>query len=247
MGTPSISACMEIKDGTHPAKIVLMPGDPLRAKYVAETYLENPVLFNDVRGMLGYTGIYDGEEISVMGSGMGIPSISLYAHELFTQFGVEGIIRIGSAGGVSDDVNVRDVVVAMSASTNSAAPERYGLPGHIAPTADWGMLLKSVEIADQMGVHTAVGSVYSSDFFYYPDPDVAKKEREAGLLAVEMESAGLYTEAMYAHKKALALFTISDHLLKPEHLSPEEIRTSFNEMMEIALKTAAAETRELKG
>ncbi|MEE8885272.1 MAG: purine-nucleoside phosphorylase [Eubacteriales bacterium] len=247
MGTPSISACMEIKDGTHPAKIVLMPGDPLRAKYVAETYLEDPVLFNDVRGMLGYTGKYDGVEVSVMGSGMGIPSMSLYAHELFTQFGVEGIIRIGSAGGVGDDVNVRDVVMAMSASTNSAAPERYGLPGHIAPTADWGMLRKAVNIADEMNVHTAVGSVYSSDFFYYPDPEVAKKEKEAGLLAVEMETAGLYTEAMYAHKKALAIFTISDHLFKPEHLTPEEIRTSFNEMMVIALKTAAAETKELEG
>ena len=245
MGTPSISACMEIKDGTHPAKIVLMPGDPLRAKYVADTYLENPVLFNDVRAMYGYTGMYDGVEVSIMGSGMGIPSMSLYAHELFTQFGVEGIIRIGSAGGVGDTDNVRDIVVAMSASTNSAAPERYGLPGHIAPTADWDMLRTAVKIADDMKLRTSVGSVYSSDFFYYPDPEVAKKEREAGLLAVEMETAGLYTEAMYCHKKALGLFTVSDHLFKPEHLTPEEIRTSFNDMMVIALKTAAEITKKL--
>ena len=245
MGNVSPSACMEVKDGTHVAKVVLMPGDPLRAKYVAETYLQNPVLFNDVRGMLGYTGIYDGAEVSVMGSGMGIPSITLYSHELFTFYGVEGIIRIGSAGGVGDNVNVRDVVVAMRASTNSAAPSRYGLPGTIAPTADWDMLRDAVRIADEMGVRTSVGSVYSSDFFYYPDPAVAEKEKEAGLLAVEMESAGLYTEAMYAHKKALALFTISDHLFKPEHLSPEEIKTSFHEMMEIALKTAADTVRKL--
>lgn len=246
MGTPSPSACMEIKDGTHVAKVVLMPGDPLRAKYVAENYLKNPVLFNDVRGMLGYTGLYEGEEVSVMGSGMGIPSMGLYAKELFSFFDVEAIIRIGSAGGVGDDVNVRDVVVAMSASTNSAYPSRFGLPGSIAPTADWGLLRDAVNIADEMNVRTSVGSVYSSDFFYYPDPDVAQKEKDAGLLAVEMETAGLYTMAMYAHKKALGLFTISDHLFKPEHLTAEEIRTSFHEMMEIALKTAAKFAREHK-
>ncbi|MEE1114968.1 MAG: purine-nucleoside phosphorylase [Eubacterium sp.] len=246
MGNVSPSACMEIKDGTHVAKIVLMPGDPLRAKYVAETYLENPVVFNDVRNMLGYTGTFEGVEVSGMGSGMGIPSIGLYAHELFNFFGVEGIIRIGSAGGVADTVNVRDVVVAMSATTNSAYPSRYGLPGTLSPTADWAMLRDAVNIADEIGVRTSVGSVYSSDFFYYPDPAVAEKERAAGLLAVEMEAAGLYTEAMYAHKKALALFTVSDHLFKPEHLTPEEIKTSFNEMMLIALKTAAKATKELE-
>lgn len=229
---------MEVKDGTHIAKCVLMPGDPLRAKYVAETYLENPVLFNDVRGMLGYTGTYEGREVSVMGSGMGIPSIGLYAHELYEYYGVDAIIRIGSAGGVGDDVNVRDIVVAMSASTNSAYPSRFGLPGNIAPTATWSLLRDAVSIADEMGIRTSVGSVYSSDFFYYPDPKVAEKEKEAGLLAVEMESAGLYTQAMYSHKKALALFTISDHLFKPEHLTPEEIRTSFDDMIVVALKTA---------
>lgn len=234
----SPSACMEVKDGTHIAKCVLMPGDPLRAKYVAETYLEDPVLFNDIRGMLGYTGKYEGKEVSVMGSGMGIPSMGLYAHELFTFFGVEAIIRIGSAGGVGEDVNVRDVVIAMSATTNSAYPSRYGLPGSLAPTADFGLLRDAVNIADELGVKTAVGSVYSSDFFYYPDPAVAEQERKAGLLAVEMETAAVYTEAMYAHKKALGIFQVSDHLFKEEALSPEEIRTSFNDMMVIALKTA---------
>ena len=238
MGTPSPSACMEIKDGTHVAKVVLMPGDPLRAKYVAETYLENPVVFNDVRNMLGFTGTYEGKEVSVMGSGMGIPSIGLYSHELYHFFGVEGIIRIGSAGGVGEKVNVRDVVLAMSATTNSAYPSRYGLPGQLAPTADWEMLRTAADIADEMGVKTAVGSVYSSDYFYDPDPEVSEKERKAGLLAVEMETAGLYTEAMYAGKKALSILQVSDHLFKTDHLTPDEIRTSFHEMMEIALKTA---------
>lgn len=236
----SPSACMEVKDGTHIAKYVLMPGDPLRAKYVAETYLENPVLFNDVRGMLGYTGLFEGKEVSVMGSGMGIPSMGLYAHELFSFFGVEGIIRIGSAGGVGDTVNLRDVVIAMSATTNSAYPSRYGLPGALAPTADWELLRNAAAIADEMGVKTSIGSVYSSDFFYYPDPAVSQKERDAGLLAVEMETAALYTEAMYAHKKALSVLSISDHLFKEGALTPEEIKTSFHEMMEIALKTAVS-------
>ncbi len=238
MGTPSPSACIEIKDGTHVAKVVLMPGDPLRAKFVADNYLENVVCFNDVRNMLGYTGTYQGTEVSVMGSGMGVPSMVLYAHELFTFFGVEAIIRIGSAGAIADEVKVRDVLLAMSASTNSAVPSRYGLPGQIAPTADWGMLRTAAGIADEMGVHTSVGSVYTSDFFYYPDPEVNRKVKEAGLLAVEMETAGLYTEAMYAHKKALSILSISDHIFTGDHLSPAEIRTSFHEMMEIALKTA---------
>ena len=143
----SPSACMEVKDGTHVAKVVLMPGDPLRAKYVADTYLKDVVCFNDVRNMLGYTGTYEGKEVSVMGSGMGIPSMGLYAHELFSCFGVEAIIRIGSAGGVGENVKVRDVVVAMSASTNSAFPDQYGLPGKLAPTADFGLLRTAVEIA----------------------------------------------------------------------------------------------------
>ena len=241
MGNVSPSACMEIKDGTHVAKTVLMPGDPLRAKFVAETYLENPVLFNDVRGMLGYTGTYEGKEISVMGRGMGVPSMVLYAHELFTFFDVDAIIRIGSCGGLGEDVNVRDVLVAMTASTNSNHIKSYDFIGTVAPTANWSMLKKAVSVADEMGVRTSVGSVYTSDFFYHPNKTLNEKLRNMGILAVEMETAGLYLEAMNSHKKALSILSVSDHIFTGDHLSPEEIKTSFHEMMEIALKTAAAQ------
>ena len=237
--TSSPSACIELKEGTHIAKVVLMPGDPLRAKYIAEHYLENPVLFNDVRNMLGYTGTYEGKEISVMGSGMGMPSFTLYAYELFTFFGVEAIIRVGSAGGLLETVHVRDVVLAMSASTNSAMATSYNLPGVLAPTADYGLLKEAVKAADEMGVHTAIGSVYTSDYFYHPDKEVNVKAKSLGLLAVEMEAAGLYLTAMAAHKKALAIFTISDHIFTGEALSAAERQDSFHEMMEIALRTAA--------
>ena len=221
MGKVSPSACIDVKDGTHVAKVVLMPGDPLRAKYVAEHYLENPVLFNDVRGMLGYTGLFEGKEVSVMGSGMGIPSLTLYAHELFSFYGVEAIIRIGSAGGIADSVKCRDVLLAMSATTNSAYSDAIDLPGHVAPTADWGMLKTAWDMAEEMGVRTSVGSVYTSDFFYYPNAAMKVNEN-----------------AMADHKKALSVLSISDHVFSGEHLSPEEIRDSFHEMMEIALKTA---------
>lgn len=236
--TTTPSACIQVKEGTHIAKCVLMPGDPLRAKFIADTYLENPVLFNDVRNMLGYTGTYQGKEISVMGSGMGIPSMVLYAHELYNFLGVESIIRVGSAGALQDDVHVRDVVVAMTASTNSNHINSYPLVGTPAPTADFDMLRAAVEIADEMGVTTDVGSVYCSDFFYHPDKSVNQKAKEMGLLAVEMETAGLYLEAMASHKRALSILTISDHIFNGEFLTPEEIREGFHEMMEIALKTA---------
>lgn len=240
MGQTSPSQCIEVKDGTHVAKCVLMPGDPLRAKYVAEHYLENLVLFNDVRGMYGYTGLYEGKEVSVMGSGMGIPSITLYATELFSFFGVEAIIRIGSAGAIADDVKVRDLVLAMTATTNSAYSDCLAMPGHVAPCATWEMLRDAANIADEMNVKTSVGSVLSSDYFYYPDPDmkINEKAKNLGILAVEMESAGLYLTAMRLHKKALAMFQISDHVFTGDHLNPQQIRESFHEMMEIALKTA---------
>ena len=229
---------MEFKEGTHVAKCVLMPGDPLRARYIAEHYLENPVLFNDVRNMYGYTGLYEGKEVSVMGSGMGVPSIVLYTHELFNFFGVEAVIRVGSAGALQEDVHVRDVVIAMSASTNSASITSYGLPGIPAPTADYGMLRNAVAAAEEMGVRADVGSVYTSDYFYHPDKDVNQKAKDMGLLAVEMETAGLYLEAMASHKKALSILTISDHIFTGEALSAADRQDSFHEMMEIALKTA---------
>ena len=238
MTKSSPSACIELKENTHIAKCVLMPGDPLRAKYIAEHYLENPVLFNDVRNMLGYTGLYEGKEVSVMGSGMGVPSLGLYVHELFSFFGVEAVIRVGSAGALQDGVRVRDVVIAMSASTNSSYVTAWDLPGVPAPTADWGMLETAVAAARQMGVRADVGSVYTSDFFYHPDPAVNEKARAMGLLAVEMETAGLYLTAMAAGKKALSILTISDHIFTGEALSAAERQDSFHEMMEIALKTA---------
>ncbi len=238
MMTTSPSACIQIKEGTHVAKCVLMPGDPLRAKFIAETYLENPVLFNDVRNMFGYTGTYEGKEVSVMGSGMGVPSMVLYAHELYNFFDVESIIRVGSGGGLQDDVHVRDVVIAMTASTNSAHIGSYPLVGTPAPTADFEMLRAAVNAAEEMGVTADVGSVYTSDFFYHPDKTVNQKAKDMGLMAVEMETAGLYLEAMSSKKRALSILTISDHIFNGEFLTPQEIRESFHEMMEIALKTA---------
>lgn len=242
MTKSSISESISITEGEI-AKVVLMPGDPLRAKYVAEHYLENPVCFNTVRNMLGYTGLYQGKKISVMGSGMGIPSMGIYATELYTQFDVDAIIRIGSAGGLTDEVNLRDVVIAMAASTNSGYGAAYGLPGTYANAADYGMLADSVEISKKMGVSARVGLVYSSDFFYYPQPDINDKLRKLGHLAVEMETAGLYWTAQACGKKALSILTISDHLFKNGALTAEERQNSFHEMMEIALETAWRATR----
>ncbi len=239
MKNESPSSCIALKEGTHVAKAVLMPGDPLRAKYVAEHYLEHPVLFNDVRNMYGYTGTYEGREISVMGSGMGMPSFTLYAYELYRFFGVEAIIRIGSAGAISDGIQLRDLVIAMSASTNSGMATAYNLPGIVAPTASFELLLEAVRAADELGIKKKVGTVYTSDFFYHPDPDVNQKAKALGHLAVEMEAAGLYLTAMAAGKKALAMFQISDHVFTGEALSAAERQDGFREMMEVALKTAS--------
>ncbi|MEG1918126.1 MAG: purine-nucleoside phosphorylase, partial [Oscillospiraceae bacterium] len=229
----SISASIAAPEDSI-AKVVLMPGDPLRAKFVAEHYLENPVCFNTVRNMLGYTGSYRGKKISVMGSGMGIPSMGLYAQELYTQFGVEAILRIGSAGGIADHVHVRDVVIAMAASTNSNYGAGYDIPGTLAPAADYGLLSSAAEAAKRLGIPAAVGTVYTSDFFYYPQADINEKMRRLGHLAVEMETAGLYLTAMGCGKKALSLLTISDHLFTGEALDAAARQDSFHQMMEIA-------------
>ena len=234
----SPSASIVLKPGTHFAECVLMPGDPLRAKYIAEHYLENPVLVNDVRNMLAYTGTYEGKEVSVMGSGMGVPSLGLYVHELFAFFGVKAVIRVGSAGGLGDDIRLRDVVIAMSASTNSSFVGAYDVHGIVAPTADYEMLKNAAAAAEEMGVRADVGSVYTSDFFYHPDPDINRKLKDMGILCVEMETAGLYLQAMAHHKRALSILTISDHIFTGEALSAEDRQDSFHEMMEIALKTA---------
>ena len=218
------------------AKTVLMPGDPLRAKYIADTYLENVKCFNTVRNMFGYTGTYKGKEISVMGGGMGMPSMGIYSYELYNFYDVESIIRIGSAGAFQDDVNVMDVVIGMGACTNSNYASQYDLPGTFAPIADFELLEKAVNIARKQGTNVKVGNILSSDTFYNDDNRVNGKWLKMGVLAVEMEAAALYMNAARAGKKALCILTISGHLYKAEALSAEERQTGFRQMMEIALE-----------
>ena len=221
------------------AKVVLMPCDPLRAKTLADNYLSDVVLFNDTRNMLGFTGTYQGKTISVMGHGMGVPSIGIYTQELYSQFGVDAIIRIGSAGGLDMSVNPKDVVIAEAASTNSNYGNAYGIPGQLAACADWDMLKTAYEAAEKRHINARVGKVYTSDFFYYPQKGLNEKLRDFGHLCVEMETAGLYWTACANGKKALSILSISDHLFKPEALSAEERQNSFTDMMLIALDTAA--------
>ena len=220
------------------AQTVLMPGDPLRAKYIAETYLTEVKCFNSVRNMLGFTGKYNGKEISVMGSGMGMPSIGIYSYELYQFYNVESIIRIGSAGALHEDIDLKDIVFAQGACTDSRFAYQYELPGSFAPIADFSLLEQAVSEARALGTRFKVGNVVSSDIFYNVYPEAAKKWAGMGVLCVEMEAAALYMNAAKLHKKALAILSISDHILKGTELSPEERQTGFSEMMEIALKLA---------
>ena len=220
------------------AKTVLMPGDPLRAKYIAETYLENPRQVTAVRNMFGYTGTYKGKEISVMGGGMGMPSIGIYSYELFNFYGVDQIIRIGSAGALQDHIKVMDVVIGMGACTDSNYAYQYGLPGTFAPIADYELMNKAIETAKRQGTNVVVGNVVSSDVFYNADPTVNDRWRSMGVLAVEMEAAALYMNAAKAKKKALCMLTISDHIYTGEALCAEDRQLGFGKMMEIALELA---------
>lgn len=220
------------------AKTVLMPGDPLRAKFIAETYLENPVCFNTVRNMFGFTGTYKGCPVSVMGSGMGMPSIGIYSYELYHLYEVETIIRVGTAGGLGKNVKLRDVVIGMGACTNSHYAAQYQLPGTIAPIADFDLVRRAVEIAESKGIRPVVGNLLSSDTFYNADTQAAAKWRDMGVLAIEMESAALYLNAIQAGKKALCICTISDHIFTGEALPSMDRQVSFREMMEIALELA---------
>lgn len=220
------------------AKTVLMPGDPLRAKYIAETYLKDAKCFNTVRNMLGYTGTYHGKKVSVMGGGMGMPSVGIYTYELFHFYQVENIIRIGSAGGIADGVHVRDVVLGMGACTDSNYAAQYRLPGTFAPVADYGLLSAAAEAAAGLGIRAAVGNVLSSDVFYGDDPDALKQWRKMGVLAVEMEAAALYMNAARCGKKALCILTVSDCPLTGESLPAKERETGFNDMIRIALEIA---------
>lgn len=219
-------------------KTVLMPGDPLRAKYIAENFLENPVLVNNVRGVNGYTGFYKGIKVSVMASGMGIPSIGIYSYELYKYFNVQNILRIGSAGAISESVKLRDIVAGMGACTNSNFQAQYGLKGNLAPICNFDMLSKAKSIADKMGINMPIGNLYSSDTFY-DDTTPARDYDKIGCLAVEMEAAGLYLTAMRLGMRALAICTISDLVYPPfDSLSAIDREQSFTQMMELALNTA---------
>lgn len=220
------------------AETVLMPGDPLRAKFIAETYLENPVQFNTVRNMFGYTGTYKGKKISIMGSGMGMASIGIYSYELIHFYGVKNIIRIGSCGAIQEDIKIRDIVIGISASTNSNYASQYDLPGTYAPTASWSLVKKAIDIAESKGIPTRVGNVLSSDIFYDDDPDTWRKWAKMGVLAIEMEAAALYMNAARAGVNALCVLTVSDSLVSHEVTTAEERQTSFTNMMEIALELA---------
>ena len=218
------------------APVVLMPGDPLRAKFIAETYLENVRCVNELRGMLGFTGTYQGVPVSVQGSGMGQPSIGIYSYELYNFFGVQSIIRIGSAGGIDDAVQLRDIVLGMGISTNSHYAAQYNLPGTIAPVASFRLLRAAAETADARGIPVRVGNLFSSDLFY-DDADSLAEWRKMGVLAVEMESVALYLNAARAGKEALTICTISDCPLRKEYTSAEERQTGFTQMMDLALET----------
>lgn len=232
MPTPHNSA----KPGDF-AKTVLMPGDPLRAKFIADTFLESPKLVNNVRGIQGYTGTYHGVPVSVMASGMGMPSIGIYSYELFTQYDVDNIIRIGSAGAISAKLKLRDVVAAQGACTNSNFARQYGLPGNFAPIADYTLLETAVSAAREMGVEMPVGNLLSSDTFYDASGS-SMKWAEMGVLAVEMEAAALYMNAAKTGKRGLAICSISDSVVTGEELDANERQTTFTTMMKIALETA---------
>ena len=220
------------------AKTVLMPGDPLRSEFIAKTFLEDAVLVNDVRGVHGYTGYYQGKRVSVMASGMGMPSIGIYSHELYNFFDIDTIIRVGSCGSFQKDLKLQDIIIAMGACTNSNYAAQYGLPGTFCPIADFDLVRRAAEECDKRGVNYRVGNIFSSDVFYddrHSDMEWAKM----GVLGVEMEANALYCNAARAGKKALCICTVSDNFLHPEeNATAKERQSSFTDMMEIALGLA---------
>jgi purine-nucleoside phosphorylase len=232
-----MSVHIEAKKGEI-AETILLPGDPLRAKWIAETFFENPVCFNKVRNMFGYTGTYKGKKVSVMGTGMGVPSISIYAHELITEFGVKNLIRVGSAGSYQKHVKLYDIVLAMAASSNSGLNElRFGGADY-APTASFELFTKAVDAAKNKDIDIKAGNVFTSDEFYADDFESYKKWSKFGILCVEMEAAGLYTIAAKHNVHALAILTISDSLVSGERTTSKERETTFKGMIEIALELA---------
>ena len=240
--TPHINIQNEIGFG----KTVLMPGDPLRAKFIAENFLENPVLVNNVRGVNGYTGYYKGVKVSVMASGMGMPAIGIYSHELFNFFGVENIIRVGSAGSIQDHINLYELVIAQGACTDSNFAHTFHLPGTFAPIASWELLSEAVKAAEANGATYHVGNVNSSDVFYNDIKDLPEGLsgvyglNKMGVMALEMEAASLYLHAARAGKRGLCICTISDHVLTHEETTAEQRQNSFTTMMKVALDVAVA-------
>ena len=218
------------------AKTVLMPGDPLRAKYIAEHYLENVRQVNGVRNMLGYTGTYKGKEVTVMGSGMGMPSIGIYSYELFAFYGVENIIRIGSCGSYQPDINLYDIIICQGSCTDSNFASQYKLNGTFSALASYELLEKAVDAAKKKNARYHVGNIMSSDIFYGVDGDNWKKWAQMGVLGVEMESYALYCNAAYLHKKALTILTVSDSFTSKQETTAQERQNSFTQMMEIALE-----------
>ncbi|WP_438351205.1 purine-nucleoside phosphorylase [Paenibacillus sp. FA6] len=220
------------------AETILLPGDPLRAKFIAQTYLENVICYNEVRGMLGFTGTYKGQRISVQGTGMGIPSTSIYVNELISEYGVKNLIRVGTCGSMQADVHVRDVILAQASCTDSSV-NHHNFGGYdFSPIADFSMLKTAYELGIAKGLQLHVGNVFSSDMFYRDDPSVVQKLMKYGVLGVEMETTAIYTLAAKFGVHALTILTVSDHLLTGEETSSEERQTTFNDMMEVALDTA---------
>ncbi len=239
--TPHINALPE-----HFAKTVLMPGDPLRAKFIAETYLEDAKLVNHVRGINGYTGKWKGIPVSVMASGMGIPSIGIYSYELFNFFDVENIIRIGSAGSIQPDVHTKELVIAMGASTNSNFASQYGLNASYSAIADYRLLRHATDVCEEKSITCHVGNLMSTDIYYHEDADINRKWQQMGILAVEMEAAGLYMNAARAGKRALAICSVSNNIMTGEELPVEMRETGFTDMMEVALEVAYRMATESK-
>ena len=233
MATPHIGA-----NKGDIAETILLPGDPLRAKYIAETFLEDVVQYNNVRGMLGFTGTYKGKKVSVQGTGMGVPSIGIYTHELIAEYGVKNLIRVGTAGLMQENIKIRDVVIAMSASTDSAINKLRFNGADYAPTASADLLFKAYEAGKAKGLNMKAGNVLTSDTFYGDDPEAWKKWAKFGVLCVEMETAQLYTTAAKFGVNALTLLTISDSLVTGEATSAEERQLTFNDMIEVALESA---------
>lgn len=220
------------------AETVLLPGDPKRAKWIAENYLENAFCYTDIRGMLGFTGTYKGKKVSIQGTGMGIPSISIYITELMKDYGVKNLIRVGSAGSYQEDIKVRDVVIAMSVSTNSNINNRRFNGANFSPTVNFELFRMALKVAEEKNIKIKAGNVLTSDEFYSDNSDYYKRWADFGVLAVEMETAGLYTLAAKYKAKALSILTISDSLVSPEITSADEREKTFSEMIELALETA---------